>query len=269
MVAYVGTRAENLAAQITSAGFAGAVADRLTSIFYIGESSYDSLPATVRRAESSGLSYLASYTLGRARNNTPGFFAGNPSRGGTVTDADCVRPGQTCDLDVDEGAADYDARHRFTLAATWALPFAREDAILGGWNVNAVLTLQSGTPFTVYSGFDGIKRADQNGDANDGPRTVDQWFDTSVFSPAAGTQGTAERNSVRGPGIRTLDLSLFKIFKLAGRSALELRIEGFNVFDSPVYAQPNNVVGDPNFGKITQTRLNTERQVQLAARFTF
>lgn len=269
MVAYVGTRAHNLAAQITSAGFAGSVADRLTSIFYIGSSSYDSLQATVRRTEASGLSYLASYTLGRARNNTPGFFAGNPSRGGTVTDADCVRPGQTCNLGLDEGFADYDARHRFTLAATWSLPFAKDNAVLGGWHVNAVVTLQSGTPFTVYSGFDGIKRADQNGDPSGGPRTAAQWFNTSVFTPAAGAQGTAERNSVRGPGIKTFDFSLFKTFRVAGRSALELRIEGFNVFNTPQYNQPNNVVGDPNFGKITGTRLNSERQVQLAARFTF
>jgi hypothetical protein len=269
MLAYVGTRGDNLAAQITSAGFAGAVADRLTSIFYIGSSSYDSLQASVRRTEASGLSYLASYTLGRARNNTPGFFAGNPSRGGTVTDADCVRPGQTCDLDIDEGPADYDATHRFTFAGTWALPFAREDPIVGGWNLNAVLTLQTGTPFTVYSGFDGIKRADQNGDPDSGPRTTDQWFNTSVFSAAAGAQGTARRNSVRGPGTRTLDLSLFKTFKVAGRTQLELRVEAFNVFDTPLYSQPNNVVGDPNFGKITGTRLNSERQVQLAARVVF
>lgn len=269
MVAYVGTRAHNLAAQITSAGFAGAVADRLTSVFYIGSSRYDSLQATVRRVEPSGLSYLASYTLGRARNDTPGFFAGNPSRGGTVTDSDCVRPGQTCDLGLDDGYADFDARHRLTVAATWALPFARDHRLLGGWNLNAVLTLQSGTPFTVYSGFDGIKRADQGGDANGGPKTADKWFDTAVFSPAAGAQGTAARNSVRGPGTHTVDLSLFKTFKLKGRSALELRVEGFNVFDAAQFGQPNNVVGDPNFGKITSTRLNTERQVQLAARVTF
>ncbi len=269
MVAYVGTRASNLAANITSSGFAGNVADRLSTTMYIGSSSYDALQASVRRSSRGGLTYLASYTLGNARNNTPGFFSGNPSRGGTVTDADCVRPGQTCDLSIDEGPADYDAKHRFTFAATWEIPFARDNAILGGWNLNTVLTLQSGSPFTVYSGGDGIKRADQNGDPNNGPEKVSKWFDTSVFKPAAGAQGTADRNSVRGPGTRTLDLSLFKTFQLARSGAVELRIEGFNVFDTPQYNQPNNVVGDPNFGKITGTRLNTERQVQLAARYLF
>ena len=269
MVAYVGTRAENLAALITSAGFAGDVADRLSTTQYIGSSKYDALQASLRRTSTNGMSFLASYTLGDARNNTPGFFPGNPSRGQTVTDPDCVDPGETCNLDLDEGPADYDARHRFTFAGTFPLPFARGNALLGGWTVNTLITIQSGTPFTVYSGFDGVRRADQSGDPNDGPEDVDEWFDTEVFSPAAGSQGTAGRNSVRGPGTRTVDLSLFKTFDLMSAGAVELRVEGFNIFNTPQYSQPNNVVGDPNFGKITGTRLNTERQVQLAVRYLF
>jgi hypothetical protein len=126
--------------------------------------------------------------------------------------------------------------------------------------------VQSGTPFTVYAGD---KRADQTGDPNDGPKTTAQWFNTSAFSSAAGAQGTEKRNAVRGPGYFNVDMSLFKNIKLHGRSALELRLEAFNVFNHPQYGQPNQFVGDPNFGKITGTRLNSERQVQLAARFTF
>ncbi|HUP47459.1 MAG TPA: TonB-dependent receptor [Thermoanaerobaculia bacterium] len=269
MVAYVGTRAENLAARITSAGFAGDVADRLTTIMYIGSSSYDALQTSVRLREWRGLSFLASYTLGEARNDTPGLFPGNPSRGGTVTDAGCVRPGQVCNLTLDDGPADYDVRHRFTFASTWAIPFARENAILGGWALNTVLTLQTGTPFTAYSDFGGITRADQIGDPNTGPETVDRWFNTGAFRPATGSQGTAGRNSVRGPGTRTLDLSLFKTFDLARAGAVELRVEGFNVLNTPQYTQPNNVVADPNFGRITGTRQNTERQIQLAVRYLF
>jgi hypothetical protein len=269
MVAYVGTRAENLSARITSAGFAGAVADRLTTIMYIGESSYDALQASLRMNQWHGLSFLASYTYSESMNNTPGLFPGNPSRGGTVTDADCVNPANECDLDLDEGPADYDIPHRFTFAGTYELPFMRGNPIIGGWTINAVYTVQSGTPFTVYSGFDGIRRANQAGSPNDGPKTTDKWFDTSVFAPATGTQGTAERNSARGPGFRTLGLSIFKSFGISRYGELELRVEGFNVLDEPIYSQPNNVVGDPNFGKITGTRLNTERQVQLAVRYLF
>lgn len=269
MVAYVGTRADNLATNITSAGFAGDVADRLSTTMYIGSSAYDSLQASVRLREWRGLSFLASYTYGDATNNTPGFFTGTPSRGGTVTDADCLLPGNECNLDLDEGPADYDVRHRFTFASTWKLPFLRENSVLGGWALNTVVTLQTGTPFTVYSDFGGIKRADQVNDPNDGPKNTRQWFDVGAFRPATGAQGTARRNSVRGPGTNTVDLSLFKTFNLARAGAVELRIEGFNVFNTPQYSQPNNVVADPNFGRITGTRLNTERQVQLAARYIF
>ncbi len=267
MVAYVGTRGDNLATVVTSAGFGGAVAERLSTTMYIGSSKYDALQASVRRT-AANLSFLASYTYGDARNQGPGFFPGNPSRGGSITDPSCARdPNKSCNLKLDEGPADYDARHRFTLAGTYALPFARGNALLGGWNVNTVITLQSGTPFTVYD--QSGKRADQNGDPNDGPQNVSKWFDTSVFSPAKGSQGTATRNSVRGPRTRVVDLSVFKTFGFARGGAVELRVEAFNVFDTPQYSQPNNIVGDGNFGKITGTRLNSERQMQLAARYIF
>lgn len=270
MLAYVGTRAENLAALITSAGFAGAVADRLSTTMYIGSSQYDALQATVRRA-SRDLSVLGSYTYADASNNTPGFFPGPSIRANTVTDASCVLRGtQNCNLDLDEGPADYDSKHRFTLAGTWQIPFMRDNALLGGWSLNGVYTLQSGTPFTIFSDFGGITRANQSGDADGGQRNPDQWFDTSKFSRATGAQGTASRNSVRGPGIRTMDLSVFKSFPVPGAGGeVELRVEGFNVLDSPQYNLPNATVADPNFGKITGTRLNSERQVQLAIRYLF
>ena len=267
-VAYVGSRGKNLGTIITSAGFGGAVADRLTSIMYIGTSKYDALQMSMRRRESNGLSYLASYTFGHATNEGPGFFPGNPSRGGSVTDPSCVSKGTTnCNLSLDEGNADYDARHRFTVAATYALPFAKENAFVGGWAVNGVLTLQTGTPFTVYD--QSGKRADQVGNPNNGPENTSQWFNTSAFKPAAGAQGTEKRNAVRGPGTKTVDLSLFKTFGLPRYGAVELRLEGFNVFNWAQYNQPNNTVGDSNFGKITGTRLNSERQVQLGARLIF
>jgi len=267
-VAYVGSRGKHLGTIITSAGFGGAVADRLTTIFYTGTSKYDALQASLRRRESNGLSYLASYTFGHATNEGPGFFPGNPSRGGSITDASCVKAGTTnCNLSLDEGNADYDARHRFTVAATYALPFAKGNAIVGGWALNSVLTLQTGTPFTVYD--QSGKRADQVGNPNNGPENTSKWFNTSAFKPAAGAQGTEKRNAVRGPGTRTLDLSVFKTFGLPRYGALELRLEGFNIFNWAQYNQPGNVLGNGDFGQIRGTRLNSERQVQLGARYIF
>src|SRR2546428_3447228 len=167
MLAYVGTRGSNLTTLLTSTAFGGG----LNAVLNIGSSKYDSLQATAQRRGSNGLSYLASYTLGSAHNNTAGLFPRNASGfSASATDPSCVGTGTGCNLGVDYGPQDYDARHRFTLAATYALPFAGQNVIAGGWNVNTVFTYQTGTPFTVYANG---KRADQNGNPNNGPKTID------------------------------------------------------------------------------------------------
>ena len=267
MLAYVGNHASHLAALITSAGFAGDVGSRLSTTMNIGESDYNALQASVRRTASDNLSYLVSYTYAHATNNTVGFFPGGPSNNNALaTDQSCATdPTKRCNLDLDKGPADFDARHRLTAAGTWAIPFMRENAIVGGWNLNAVYTYQSGTPFTVFDS--GGKRLDVIGNT-DGPHSTTQWFNTAAFKPASGTQGTEKRNSLRGPGTNVLDLSLFKIFHTS-RGSFELRLEAFNVFDKAQYNLPGQVYGDPNFGKITGTRLNSERQMQFGARYFF
>jgi len=77
---------------------------------------------------------------------------------------------ERCNLNLDKGPADYDARHRFTFGGTYAIPFARDNAYIGGWNVNAVYIFQTGTPFTVYSGN---KRADRSTDPGAGHKAAD------------------------------------------------------------------------------------------------
>ena len=268
MVAYVGNRGKHQALDVTSAGFAGAVAGRLSTTMYIGSSKYDGIQMSLRRRESSGLSYLASYTYANAKNDGVGFYGGSVARTGGITDQSCVARGtEDCNVGLDYGRADYDARHRMTVAATYALPFMQGNAIAGGWNINTVVTVQSGTPFTVFD--QSGKRADMSGDPNSGSHHVDHWFNTSVFKPAAGSQGTEPRNAVTGPPTRSVDLSLFKTFATPRYGAVELRIEGFNIFNWAQYNFPGNVVGNPDFGKISGTRLNTERQIQLAARYIF
>src|SRR5581483_9414638 len=172
-----------------------------------------------------------------------------------------------CNLSLDYGRADYDARHRFTVAATYALPFMKDNLIAGGWHLNTVITVQSGTPFTVYD--QSGKRADMVGDPNNGPKNSNEWFNTNAFKPAAGSQGTEPRNAVVGPPTRTVDLSLFKTSATSRYGSIELRLEGFNIFNWAQYNQPANTVGNPDFGQIHGTRLNSERQVQLGARYIF
>jgi len=256
LVAYVGTRGRNL-----TTVYGGPNLDNVTFLDNIGESSYNALQVTVRQSPQAGLTYLASYTLGKARNDAPGLFPGPLSSiQGTVV------PG------LDPGAADYDRRHQFSLAATYELPFGREltgvaGALAGGWQANTILTFQSGTPFNVFCNG---RRARLSGDWQ-GAGTAEQWFNTSAFSCAETTAEGHERNLLYGPGLSTVDLSLFKTVRVRGDQALEFRLEFFNLFNKPQYiiSDSTRQIGNPNFGRLTQTRLNSQFQTQLAVRYVF
>jgi hypothetical protein len=209
-----------------------------------------------------GLTYLASYTFSKATNDSPGPFPGNNSRAATPTDAR--------NLGLDDGRADYDRPHYFSLAATYELPFFRDgegmqQTLLGGWQVNTILTFASGVPFSVYAGD---FRAKLSGDP-EGPKTEDKWFNTAAFSQAANVNEAGERNILRAPGITTVDASVFKNFRFKKDQGLELRFEVFNLFDKAQFSIPGTFVGSSDFGQITSTRPNTERQMQLAVRYTF
>jgi hypothetical protein len=93
-----------------------------------------------------------------------------------------------------------------------------------------------------------------------------------VASPAPFTFGNSGRFRMRSDGWENFDLSVFRMFPLKflgeGR-AFELRIEGFNMFNHPVYSPPNaNLSTASNFGRVTATA-NQPRQLQLGGRFVF
>jgi hypothetical protein len=104
-------------------------------------------------------------------------------------------------------------------------------------------------------------------------RNVEEWFDTSVFSPVA-RFGNSGRNVISGPGFSNTDLSVARNIRIGDRMQLHLRAEFFDLFNHANFGQPGNVVGSPNFGRITNTRFPTgetgsSRQVQLVAKLMF
>ena len=153
-------------------------------------------------------------------------------------------------------------------------------ALLNGWTVSTIVRLQSGAPFTVSAGvdrnFDGLTndRADINGDPKldtGRPREelIEQWFDTTVFSnPAIGADGNAGRNIIDGPGIRNVDLGLFRDIRLIGQTRLQLRLEATNVFNIVNLVNPGTNFGAPaTFAKIRTAR--DMRRIQLGTRLSF
>ena len=77
------------------------------------------------------------------------------------------------------------------------------------------------------------------------------------------------RDTLYGPGQRTADVSLQKNIFLTERYIMELHADAFNVTNTPQFTNPDGTLTDTNFGKITNTQLDSQRELQLAARFTF
>ncbi|MBO0862677.1 MAG: hypothetical protein J2P21_30095, partial [Chloracidobacterium sp.] len=188
-------------------------------------------------------------------------------------------------IDRDYGVSDYDRKFTFTGSFNYQLPeFKRTGGaryVIGGWQINGILALQSGGPLNISTGFDnsfsgiGADRVDLIGDPTlPADRTrgqkIQQWFDKTAFTAnAPGTFGTLGRNAFRGPGYADLDLSLFKRFSMpyAEGHRLEFRAECFNALNRVNLGNPNTNFNSTVFGRITSA--NNPRILQLVLRYSF
>jgi Carboxypeptidase regulatory-like domain/TonB dependent receptor len=190
-------------------------------------------------------------------------------------------------IQLDRGLSSFDVRHNMVLSYIWDIPIGHGrrldlqspwmNAIAGGWQFNGITTARSGTPFTPTLSSNpaqsGHARPDRVGDGNlpRGERSADRWFDPSVFTtPVPFNYGNAGRNILVSPGVFNTDFGLFKRFNLdrARRREVQVRIEAFNVFNEPHYAQPNATVDLLQAGRITAI-VGTMREMQLGVKLLF
>jgi hypothetical protein len=186
--------------------------------------------------------------------------------------------------ELERARTSFDRTHVFVVSGVWRTDYVKESglkkALLNGWTLSAIVSLQSGQPMTITSGqdrnLDGLTtdRADIVGDPvldSGRPREelIEGWFNVSAFAqPATGADGTAGRNIVEGPGYRNVDLGLFRDIALGGRFMLQLRGEATNVFNIVNLSNPGTGLNAPaTFGKIRSAR--DMRRIQLGARLTF
>lgn len=219
---------------------------------------------------SNGFSALVAYTFGKAidlvSNNDGPIFT------------NIFDPG------YDRGPADYDVSHTLVASFIYELPFARKH-MLGGWQVNGIGYYRSGLALTISQSGNMASTGITNNRPNlvDGKTgkaadpTIDQWFDPTAFSRTepTGTFGNIGRNTLRGPEIFNVDLSLVKNTKI-GPVDTEFRIEAFNVFNHPQFGPPARTFGNADFGRITasaspscQTCGTSERQIQFGLKVRF
>ena len=264
-----------------------------------GTSNYNALQVYVNSKMHNGIQFTAAYTWSHALDDSSGAFGtGTNGAGIFITSAGP-------DMKANYGSSDQDQRQVFTFSALGELPVGRGKMFLsnapwavneaiGGWHLNVINTLESGTPITVttgnylYTAPNGTtslagggmtNRADLTGKISY-PKTLHEWFDTSAFSHPTVINpngqnstfvapGTLGRNFMVGPAFRNLDASIGKDFPVTEGVAAHFTADAFNLANTPAFTNPDMGLDDGNFGHITSVRANSQRQLQLSLRITF
>lgn len=244
---------------------------------------YHSLAMRAQKRMSQGVSFLATWTWSLNQDGSAGGAGSNIGGSGAIQNV--------YDLEAEYGLAVTNAPHRFTSAVTYELPFGKGkpflgankalDLAVGGWSLNAVTIYQSGYPVSITQNSNNnavIGAAGQRPNATGAsPLTsgglmdrVDNYINAAAFSQAGPfTFGNVSRLiSLRGPGISSYDMSVFKTFTITEKLKAQFRAEALNAFNTPQFRNPNGTFGNANFGKIT-TQANFPRLIQLGARFYF
>ena len=292
-IAYVGTRGRHLlvgqeinpAVYVPGASTAGNVdARRIHQGFQsiqntqsTGRSDYDALQFSWNKRFSRGWSVLGSYVFSSSKDITS-----NDGNSGTGNSSSNPR-----DPEADYGPSDFDVPHRVVASFIWELPFFNSGtgvarALLGGWQVNGIVTMQSGTPFSRWPAKTAAwSRWGRPG----GPG----WQRAGVQRPIAERPGREllRHDGLRPAGARHLRHGREKFLRGPGleyghdppeavpdadERALEVRFEVFNLFNNPNFLSPNNqfcsrTVDSCNFGRLTSAR--DPRIMQVGARFRF
>jgi hypothetical protein len=231
-------------------------------------STYNSLQAKLERRFYKGLSLLTSFTWSRNidddSDDSEGYYDPYNTR-------------------FNRGPSSFDIPLNFTAGVVYELPWLQHSsgltrALAGGWTLGSIISLHDGLPYTpAYSGDPSntgtSSRADvvPGCDATLSSPTPQRWFNTNCFvappGPPVYRRGNAGRNILRGDAYKNFDISLFKNFAFTETRRIQLRFEGFNVFNQHSFGFPNATVNSPSYGTVTTS--SPGRILQVAAKFYF
>lgn len=186
---------------------------------------------------------------------------------------------------LERARADNDYRNTFVASFVWMLNYYHGSQFLmknlvNGGQVSPIITLRSGASFNVTSGSD----VNLDGTNNDRPNITgnpilnphrsrpdvqNRWFDPTAFTiPTVGTDGTASRNLIDGPGYKNVNAALFRNFKFGERYTF--RGEFTNIFNNVNLSNPTSSLANlATAGRINGTATGSMRQTQLGLRLTF
>jgi hypothetical protein len=257
----------------------GSPLGNITESESVGYSHYKALWVTANHRMTDGLQFAASYTLSKS-TDTNSYDAALTAQDNT-------------NIAGSEALSDFDVRHRFSINASYELPF-KGNRLKEGWQVVVVEQVQTGNPLNLVTNLTTITGtatvrpdligalpaivATPNLDAS-GNVISYQWFasntvcdpriagsctSASIFAlpyNAAGVAhfGNLPRNAIIGPGFGDTDVSIIKNLTLTGAARVQLRLEVFNLFNQSNLGQPGRIasVGSTSFGVISNTRFPT------------
>lgn len=252
-----------------------------------GNTNYNGLLVSLTKRYSAGLSFGLSYTFSR---NFSDFV--DDLTGGSQAFQDSYN------YSLERSFSPFDVTHRFVGNALWHLPIGSGGMILngggaasrfiGGWQINSIVTLETGTPFTVsapdesqtgpyHSSYANCISNPYVGATTDpsmlaGISAPGFYLNPAAFGvPSLGQFGNCAPRAFHGPGIENVDLSLFKQFPFTERWKLEFRSEFFNSFNHPNFTNPRASVSPSSigsFGKIFGTT-TAPREIQFALKLYF
>jgi hypothetical protein len=243
--------------------------------------SYNSLQLSLHGTALKGdLTYQIAYTYSQSYDSFNSF-----SNGGDLSPVYDPYLGWKYDY----GPSAFDIRNTFFTDFVYQLPFLKHSSshwlkpALGGWEISGIVSATSGAPLNIGLAGQNVatvipmtqNRPNVSGHMSN-PHTVNEWFDTSVFSmPAPGTWGNTPADYVSGPGHDNWNLSVFKNFAFSEQRPvnLQLRAEFFNVWNHTQWigdTQNGGIstnYGASNFGAVTSAA--DSRTIQLALKFSF
>jgi hypothetical protein len=261
--------------------------DKLTATN--GIQNYNALQVSLAKRLSSGLEFQANYTWSKCLTNSIGYYGlyGDLNANVDQSGGNYFYWQNTYDAHGNYGPCYYDAEHAFNGFVTYDIPFGRNrtfgknmnkavNAVVGDWQVNSIVTIHSGFPFTI-SGNDASGTGSfgalascsappvVSGEKNSPLGGYQWWSQSSFYQPSSGF-GNCGIGIVRGPGLHTADLSVSKLFSFTERTNLEFRAEAINFTNTKILAGPNSSLG-PDLGLVNNSQ--GARNLQFGLKFNF
>ena len=238
----------------------------------VANAAYHGMELSFEKRYSRNFSFRGFYTFGKGIDDYD------------MQDGTREYPQNSTNLKNDRGRSANDRTHRFVLSGLCQIDYLRGAhpvlrAVLNNWTISGIFSALSGEPMTITAGDD-INRDGEDSDradlvgnphlSSDRPRSerLAKWFNTAAFArPAVGKDGNAGRNILDGPGLKSLNLGVFRNFSLRENLRMQFRLEATNALNAVNLNDPATAVNSASFGEIRSARPMREVQVGLRVWF--